>query len=409
MAAFEYQALDAKGKTVKGVTTGDHPKQVRAELRSQGLTPIDVKGISDSKANKVQAGGGKAGSKVKIKPNDLSIMTRQMATLLESGMTIEETLSAIIKQSDGHKMKSVMSDIRALVTEGYSLSDAIALYPNSFPEIYQASISAGEQSGTLDKVLERLADYLEDSHAMQQKISQAVVYPIFLFIMCSAILTLLITVVVPKVVNVYKDTGQTLPALTRYVIAISDFLVNYGVILAIVGVALFMLVRYIFSQEVPLFKLHSFYLRVSGLRKMVQNIDSARMSRTLSIMVGSGVPILSSMQASQGVMNNKVLQRDLEKATEEVAQGVSIGRALDRGGNFPPLLVHMVTSGENSGRLDHMLDKAATATENEMQTRVSMMVSLLGPVMILVMGGLVFTIVMAILMPIFNLQQSLNI
>ena len=408
MAAFEYQALDAKGKTVKGITTGDHAKQVRAELRAQGLMPVSVKSVSESKADEAQGRSGKAGSKIKIKTNDLSIMTRQMATLLDSGMTVEETLSAIIKQAEGHKMKAVMSDIRALVTEGHSLSDAIALYPNSFPEIYRASISAGEQSGTLDKVLERLADYLESSHALQRKISQAVVYPIFLFVMCSGILALLITVVVPKVVNVYKDTGQVLPALTRYVIALSDFLVDYGLIILIVAAALFFLIRYIFSQEGPSFWLHSLYLRIHGLRKMVQNIDSARMSRTLSIMVGSGVPILSSMQASQGVMNNKVLQRDLEQATEEVAQGVAIGRALDRGGNFPPLLVHMVTSGENSGRLDHMLDKAATATENEMQTRIGMMVSLLGPVMILVMGGLVFTIVMAILMPIFNIQQLLG-
>jgi len=408
MAAFEYQALDANGKNVKGITTGDHAKQVRAELRAQGLIPVAVKSVSDSKANNAQGRGGKTASKIKIKSNDLSIMTRQMATLLDSGMTVEETLSAVIKQSEGHKMKSIMSDIRALVTEGYSLSDAIALYPYSFPEIYRASISAGEQSGTLDKVLDRLADYLESSHEMQQKISQAIVYPIFLFFMCSGILALLITVVVPKVVNVYKDTGQELPALTRYVIGLSDFLVSHGVLITVILTALFFITRYIFSQEGPAFWLHSLYLRTTGLRKMVQNVDSARMSRTLSIMVGSGVPILSSMQASQGVMNNKVLQRDLEQATEEVAQGVAIGRALERKGNFPPLLVHMVTSGENSGRLDHMLDKAATATENEMQTRVAMMVSLLGPLMILVMGGLVFTIVMAILMPIFNIQQLLG-
>jgi len=377
-------------------------------LRAQGLMPIDIKSVSESKANQAKGKTGKAGSKTKIKSNDLSIMTRQMATLLDSGMTIEETLSAVIKQSEGHKIKAVMSDVRALVTEGYSLSDAIAVYPNSFPEIYRASISAGEQSGTLDKVLERLADYLESSHEMQQKISQAVVYPIFLFIMCSGILALLITVVVPKVVNVYKDSGQELPALTRYVIGLSNFMVDYGLIVLAVVVGLFFLIRYIFSQKGPSFWLHSLFLKTTGIRKMVQNVDSARMSRTLSIMVGSGVPILSSMKSSQDVMNNQVLKRDIQKATEEVAQGVSIGRALDRGGNFPPLLVHMVTSGENSGRLDHMLDKAASATENEMQTRVAMMVSLLGPLMILVMGGLVFTIVMAILLPIFNIQQLLG-
>lgn len=408
MAAYEYQALDANGKTIKGITSGDHAKQVRAELRAQGLVPLEVKTVSGNAANKETKQQGQA-RKVKIRSNDLSILTRQMATLLESGMTVEETLGAVIKQSEGHKIKSVMSDIRSLVTEGYSLSDAIALYPNSFPEIYKASISAGEQSGTLDKVLERLADYLEDSHQLQQKVTQAVVYPTFLFLVCSAILILLIVVVVPKVVKVYQDSGQELPWLTTVVIKASEFLVSYGWFLAAVIATIVIAVRYIFSQEKPKYWLHGIYLKIGGLRKMVQNIDSARMSRTLSIMVGSGVPILSSMRSSEGVMSNAVLRSDLHQAIEEVSQGVSIGRALERNGNFPPLLVHMVTSGENSGRLDHMLDKAATATENEMQTRISMMVSLLGPLMILIMGGLVFSIVMAILMPVFNMDQMLNI
>ena len=408
MAAFEYQALDANGKTVKSITNGDHAKQVRSELRAQGLIPLEVTPISDSAANR-STKKGKPSSRVKIRINDLSIITRQMATLLESGMTVEETLSAIIKQSEGHKIKSVMSDIRSLVTEGYSLSDAIAQYPNSFPEIYRASISAGEQSGTLDNVLDRLADYLEDSHAMQQKISQAIVYPIFLFLVCSAILVALITVVVPKVVTVYQDTKQELPMLTKGVIKLSDFLVDHGLVLALIlAVTLFGL-RLILNKPGPKFKLHTLYLKVFGLRKMVQNIDSARMARTLSIMVGSGVPILASMKASEGVMNNLVLQGDLQAATTEVGQGVSIGRAIGRNGNFPPLLIHMISSGENSGRLGHMLDKAATATENEMQTRVSMMVSLLGPMMILFMGSMVLLIIMAILMPMFQLQNMINL
>ena len=407
MATFEYQALNAKGRTVKGVTSGDHAKQVRAELRAQGLIPLNVKSISESAASKSDQ-KGRPSRRIKISTNELSIMTRQMATLLESGMTVEETLSAVIKQSEGHKVKTVISDIRSMVTEGYSLSDAIALYPNSFPEIYRASIAAGEQSGTLDNVLDRLADYLEDSHAMQQKITQAIVYPIFLFFVCAAILVVLIVVVVPKIVGVYEDTKQELPTLTKVVIKISDFMVNYGVMVGIGLVALVVLIRFVFKQDKPKLWLHRTYLNIVGLRKMVQNIDSARMSRTLSIMVGSGVPILSSMRASQAVMTNRVLQQDLQQATEEVSQGVSIGRALDRSGHFPPLLVHMVSSGENSGRLGHMLEKAATATENEMQTRISMMVSLLGPMMILIMGSMVMTIILAILMPMMKLQEMVN-
>jgi len=402
MAAFEYQALDAKGKTISGITTGDHSKQVRGELRAQGLIPLEVKAVSESKLSKQSAKGKSRGSsRIKIGINDLSILTRQMATLLESGMTVEETLSAVIKQSEGRKIKTVMSDIRSSVTEGYSLSDAIAQHPNSFPEIYRASISAGEQSGTLDNVMERLADYLEDSHAMQQKIRQAVAYPIFLFVLCSIILVVLISVVVPKVVTVYDDLNQELPTLTEVVIGISDFTVNYGIYPVIVGL------RYLFRRDGPRIWLHTLYLKIFGLRKMVQNIDSARMSRTLSIMVGSGVPILASMRASEGVMGNRLLQKDLQQATEEVAQGISIGRALSKNGNFPPLLVHMVSSGENSGRLGHMLEKAASATENEMQTRISMMVSLLGPVMILIMAVLVLIIILSILLPMIQLQNNI--
>ncbi len=408
MAAYEYQALNAKGKTIKGITSGDHVKGVRAELRAQGLVPLQVKPVAESQGNTVDKLGLKV-RRLRIKRNELSILTRQMATLLESGMTVEETLGALIKQSEGHRVKSVVSDVRSLITEGYSLSDAVALYPQSFPEIYRASISAGEQSGTLGRVLDRLADYLEDSYSMQQKISQAVVYPIFLFVVCGMILVALITMVVPKVVTVYQDTGQELPWLTIMVINMSDFLVAYGLWLGLGIVALVFALRTIFAKPGPKFWLHSLYLRTFGIKKMVQNIDSARMSRTLSIMVGSGVPILASMRASEAVMNNVVLQQDLNFAAQEVGQGISIGRALERGGHFPPLLVHMVASGENSGRLDHMLDKAATATENEMQTRISMMVSLLGPLMILVMGMLVFLIVLAILIPIFNIQQMIAI
>lgn len=408
MGAFEYQALDAKGKTVKNITTGDHAKQVRAELRAQGLVPLEVREVSDKAVSKSDK-RGKANSRVKIKTNDLSIITRQMATLLESGMTVEETLSAVVKQSEGHKIKSVMSDIRSLVTEGYSLSDAIAKYPNSFPEIYRASISAGEQSGTLDNVLDRLADYLENSHAMQQKVSQAIAYPILLFFVCAGILVILITVVVPKVVTVYEDLNQELPGLTKFVIKLSEIFTQYGIIIAVVLAAVFFGCRYMFNQNGPKTWLHTLYLKTIGLRKMVQSVDSARMARTLSIMVGSGVPILSSMRASEGVMTNLVLQKDLYQATEEVAQGVSIGRALERNGNFPPLLVHMVTSGENSGRLGHMLEKAATATENEMQTRIGMMVSLLAPLMILFMGALVLVIILAILTPMFQLNELINL
>ncbi len=407
MAAFEYQALDTNGKTVKGVTTGDHVKQIRADLRAQGLVPLDVKSVSDSAVDKANKSGSSS-RRIKISANDLSILTRQMATLLNSGMTVEETLSAMIKQSEGHKVKSVMSDLRSLVTEGYSLSDAVALYPRSFPEIYRASISAGEQSGTLDEVLERLADYLETRHAVQQKIGNALVYPIFLTIASVSIVVALVAFVVPKVVSVFEDTGQELPMLTNVLISLSEFLQNYGLFLLIFIIVCIIGLGFVFRQPAPKYWLHSQYLKLFGIKRLSKNINAARMARTLSIMVGSGVPLLASMRSSEGVLTNVVLKENLKHAAEEVAQGVSISRALDRSGNFPPLLVQMVASGENSGKLDHMLDKAASATESEMASRISMIVSLFEPAMILIMGVIVLVIVLAILLPIFDLNAVLS-
>lgn len=404
MAAYEYQALNASGKTVKGITTGDHAKQVRAELRAQGLVPLDVKSVSARAANRSQSKSSPA-RRVKINGNDLTILTRQMATLLNSGMTVEETLSAMIKQSEGHKVKAVVSDLRSLVTEGYSLSDAVAMYPRSFPEIYRASISAGEQSGTMDDVLERLADYLENRLGVQQRISMALVYPIFLTFASISIVVALVAFVVPKVVSVFEDLGQDLPILTKMLISLSSFLENYGLILLAVMVVIGVLCAYIFNQEKPKFWLHGQYLKIFGIKRLSRNLNAARMARTLSIMVGSGVPLLASMRSCEGVLSNVVLRQDLRKAAEEVAQGVSISRSLERSGNFPPLLVQMVASGESSGKLDHMLEKAASATENEMEARISMMVSLFEPAMILIMGLVVLVIVMAILMPIFSLNN----
>lgn len=406
MAAFEYQALNATGKTVKGVTSGDHAKQVRAELRAQGLVPLEVKSVSGRAANNSKVKGNSA-RRLKISSNDLTILTRQMATLLNSGMTVEETLGAMIKQSEGHKVKSVVSDLRSLVTEGFSLSDAVAMYPRSFPEIYRASISAGEQSGTMDDVLERLADYLENRLGVQQRISMALVYPIFLTVASLSIVVALVAFVVPKVVSVFEDLGQELPLLTKMLISLSSFLQNYGLLMLGAIIVIAVGCGYLFSQEKPKYWLHGKYLKIFGIKRLSRNLNAARMARTLSIMVGSGVPLLASMRSCEGVLSNVVLKHDLRKAAEEVAQGVSISRSLERSGNFPPLLVQMVASGESSGKLDHMLEKAASATESEMEARISMMVSLFEPAMILIMGVVVLIIVMAILMPIFGLNNML--
>lgn len=407
MAAYQYQALDAKGRTKKGVVNGDNAKQVRSDLRSQGLTPLDVKKLADSNQSKASLTGSDSGRirRTKLSTSDLAILTRQMATLIGSGLTIEETLMAMVKQSEGQKIKGIMSDVRSLVSEGLSLSEAVALYPRSFPEIYRASISAGEQSGMLDDVLERLADYLEARQGIQQRLTVALIYPIFLTIASLGIVVALVAFVVPKVVRVFEDQGQDLPWLTQALISISDFLQNHGLLLLVCLVLSSLGCIWLFRQPNPKRWLHSIMLKTFGVRRLVRSTDTARMARTLSIMVGSGVPLLTSMRSTEGVITNVIMQEDLSNAAEKVSQGVSLSRALEQGGHFPPLLTQMVASGENSGRLGHMLEKAASATENELESRLSILVGLFEPIMILVMGFVVLVIVMAILMPIFNLNQ----
>jgi general secretion pathway protein F len=381
MGAFEYQALDPRGRTVRGVSAGDSARQVRQELRDQGLTPLAVVGVSEEVK---QGQASRRVHRTRIKINELAVITRQFATLLGSGLTVEDSLYALIKQAEGHGVKTVLSGIRAQVVEGRSLAEAIASYPRSFPEIFQASVAAGEQSGNLDVVLDRLANYVEARQGLQQRIGVALIYPAILTVVAVLIVVGLLTYVVPKVVKVFEDSGQELPWLTRALIGLSE------------------------RQPQVRYALHGAYLRMPGIRRLTRGVNSARMARTLAILAGSGVPLLSAMRSCEGVIGNLVLRGNLRDAAAEVTEGVSINKALARSGNFPPLLVQMVASGETSGRLDEMLDKAATALERELESRIAVLVGLFEPVMILLMGGLVLVIVLAILLPIFDLNQLIG-
>ncbi len=405
MGAFEYQALDDQGRTRRGVSTGDTARQVRQQLREKGLVPLSVVLVSEEKPKQATQAPVR---RARIKVNDLAVITRQFATLLASGLTVEESLSALIQQSEGYQIKSILSGIRSMVLEGRSLADAIASYPRSFPGIYHASIAAGEQSGNLDVVLERLANYVEARQGLQQRISVAMIYPTILTVVAILIVSGLLTYVVPQVVKVFEDTGQQLPFLTRALIALSDFLRIYGIwilgLLILGGIAL----RLLFRDRKVRYAFHKMLLGIPGVRRLSRTLNTARMARTLAIMTGSGVPLLSSMRATEGVLNNLVLRGNLNDAAEEVSEGVSISRALGRSRNFPPLLVQMVASGESSGQLDQMLDKAASALERELETRISVLVGLFEPAMILLMGAIVLVIVLAILLPIFDLNQLIG-
>lgn len=408
MGAFEYQALDPKGRTRKGVSQGDSARHVRQILRDQGLVPMSVTGVQEDRLAAGRRFTGARTRRARITTNELAVITRQFATLLSSGMTVEETLSALVNQAEGHQVKSVLSGIRAQVMEGRSLADAIATYPRSFPEIYQASVAAGEQSGSLAMVLDRLADFVESRQVLKQRVSIALIYPVILSVVSILIVVGLLTYVVPKVVAVFENSGQTLPVLTRILIAIGEFLQQYGLwMLGFIALAALALIM-VFRMEKPRYHLHRTILMLPGLRRLSRGLNTARMARTLAIMVGSGVPLLTSMRAAEGVVSNVVLRADLKEAAGEVAEGVTINRALGRRGRFPPLLIQMVASGEASGELGNMLEKAASVMERELESRVAVLVGLFEPFMILFMGCVVLLIVLAILLPIFDLNTLIG-
>lgn len=412
MAAYEFQALDVAGKKHKGVKTGDSAKSVRSELRDQGLTPLEVTPVYDTDGSQsirgAQSNRGKGSHRQKMSSLELAVMTRQFATLLDSGMPIEQSLTGLVDQADQHRIKSILTGVRSAVVEGGSLADGMRQFPRAFPELYTASVAAGEQTGHLESVLERLADFTEARQGLQQRISTALVYPIILTLVSIAIVVGLMAYVVPKVVKVFDDTGQTLPTLTKVMISISDFIVNYGYLLAIAvllaGFAISVALRY----PGPTLTFHRFILAFPLTRRLSTSLNTSRMARTLSILIGSGVPLISAIRSSSEVVTNLVMRKGLEVTAEEVQQGASLSRSLARSKLFPPLLIQMVASGESSGRLDSMLEKSATSLEREAEARISVVVSLFEPMMILIMGAVVLIIVMAILLPIFDLNQIVS-
>lgn len=405
MRAFEYQALDSNGRKKRGVASGDSARQVRQQLRDQGFAPLSVEAVEDQpkKEQGVATGGRK-----KLNNMELAVITRQFATLLDSGLTIEDSLSGLIEQAESHKVKAVLSGVRAQVVEGRSLADGLRMFPRAFPELYIASVSAGEQTGHLGEVLERLAEYTEAKQGLQQRLGIALVYPILLTLVSISIIIGLMTYVVPQVVRVFEDNDQALPALTKVLISISEFLQQNGLIMLVLILGALVALTIVLRFDGPKYAFHKMILTMPGISRLSRSLNTSRMARTLSILIGSGVPLISALRSSAEVVLNRVLKKHLQQVTEEVEQGASINRALQRRNSFPPLFTQMVASGESSGRLGEMLEKSASALEREAESRISVVVSLFEPFMILLMGIVVLIIVLAILLPIFDLNQLIS-
>ncbi len=401
MGAFEYQALDETGKARKGVLEGDTARQVRQKLREQGWIPLDVSEVAQQEKPSrtgFRLGGGAS-------PTELALITRQLATLVGSGLPLEEALSAVARQSEKARLRSMMTAVRAKVMEGHSLADGLAGFPRAFSEMYRATVAAGEQTGHLDTVLERLADYTEGRQHMRQKVQLALFYPAGLMIVAVSVVVLLLTYVVPKVTEVYADIGRELPGLTSAMIAISGFLRDYGFWL--IGAIVLAVLAFAYAMRAEAFRrrVHAFILRIPLVGKLNRGINAGRFARTFAILAGSGVPILDALRISAQVISNLPMREAVQEAASRVREGTGISRALERSGQFPPMMLHLIASGEASGRLEQMLERAAINQERETEGTIASLMAVFEPLLILVMGGVVLIIVMAILMPIFQLNQ----
>ena len=339
---------------------------------------------------------------------DLALMTRQLATLSRSGLPLEEALQAVGEQSEKPKVTSVTLGVRSRVVEGHTLADGLRDFPRAFPEIYIATVAAGESSGHLDAVLERLADYTETRQVLQQKIQHAMIYPFILIGLSLLIVAGLLIYVVPQVVGVFENMKQELPLLTRILIGMSDFLRENLLVIGVVLGATFFGLRWFLAREGPNRAMHAMQLKVPVFGRMVRGANTARFTRTLSILAGSGVPVLDAMRISGEVITNVPMREAVAEASLRVREGAPIGASLASSRLFPPMTIHLIKSGEASGELEDMLDRAAGNQEREMESIIATLLGVMEPVLILVMGGIVLTIVIAILLPIFELNSLIQ-
>jgi general secretion pathway protein F len=405
MASFEYIALDSKtGEQTTGTMDGDSEKSVRSQLRALNFSPIEIKASKDQ--SKVD-GKFKTSNK-KLTSADISVITSQLSTLVQSGTPVEEALFAIAKNSDKKVITNVLMGVRAGVLEGMTMARAMSYYPKTFGQLYRATVEAGESSGHLDAVLGELANYTEASHDNKQKIKTALFYPITLLFLSVTIVAGLLTFVVPQVVQVFDDSTEALPILTTIILAISDFLLNFGLEIMAVIVVFVFLYRLLLKIKKFKYANHMFLLKLPLLGKLIRGQNTATFAQTLSILASSGVPVLNALHISSKVITSAPMRQAVEETASAVREGSTIYKSLEKTKFFPPMTLHLISAGESSGQLDKMLGKAATFQQREVSNSIAVMLNMFEPLVILVMGILVLLIVLAILLPIFELNQLIG-
>jgi general secretion pathway protein F len=403
MPGFRYQAYNVEGKLHKGVLEADSARQARSLLRDQGLTPyrVDVIAANDP-------AGGPRLRPVSLSTAELTQLTRGLASLLEAGLTVEQAFNALIEQAENERTRQVLAALRGEVIAGNTVAKALAAFPNVFSELYRTLVAAGESSGQLPRVLSKLSDYLEDRQQMRARLSLALIYPAIVTVVALVVVGALLVYVLPQVVQVFQHAHQKLPILTRALIALSAFLqATWGLWLALI-VAGIVALRFAMKRPRSRARVHRLLWRNAIVGRMLRHLDAARLAATLSILVGSRVPILQALEAGTGVMTLVPMREALTTAARGVREGMPLARALGATNAFPPVMVHLISSGETSGRLDEALERAARQQQADIATRLAAFAALFEPAMILAMGGVVLVIVLAILLPIFQLNQLIG-
>jgi general secretion pathway protein F len=403
MPAFRYEAVDTGGVTRKGVLNADSPRAARADLRLQGLTPLAVEAISaqvDESGATRSRGFGERLSQV-----ELALFTRQLASLLEAGLPLEQAFTALLEQAERAYMRDLIASIRSEVMGGASFSSALARHPRDFADIYRALVSSGEQIGQLARVLARLADYIERRNALVQRVRLAFTYPAIVTVVAFAIVIFLLTYVVPQIVSVFANTKQKLPVLTVMMLAVSNFTRAYGIYVGLALIGAWIMWRRALRNPALKLRWHAWLLDAPVYGRFERSLNTARFASTLAITTGSGVPILRALETSRDTLSNVAMKGLVEHATASVREGVSLARALSVQKYFPPMLVHMIRAGEITGELPAMLERAADSQQADLERRALTIAGLLEPVLILSMGVVVLLIVLAVLMPIIEINQ----
>ena len=403
MPTFRYEAVTPAGQLRRGVIDADGSRGARTLLRSRGMTPIDVSAVAERVA------GGRLGLLgQRLGTTEQALFTRQLASLLTAGLPLDEALSALAAEAERDYVRDLVSTLRSEVVGGQSLSGALARHPRDFPDIYRALVSAGEHTGKLHVVLARLADYIEGRNALTQKIKLAFTYPAVVTVVAFGIVVFLLTYVVPQVVGVFTTTKQNLPTLTVVMLACSDFARDWGWLAALFVTGVVVSIKRLLKRPGPQRAWHGWLLGAPLVGRLVRGYNTARFASTLAILISAGVPILRALQAAGETLNNVVLRHNVEDAISRVREGTSLSRALAQANRFPPVLVHLIRSGESTGNLAPMLDRAAEGETRELERRTLFITSLLEPALILSMGVMVLLIVLAVLMPILDINQMVR-